>query len=408
MQACRVVWLRKVLFHIFLAFLIVSYTHLVAGEETPENQLERIGATGGPNNGNLSGQNKSARASTDAKLPSAEASVSFADFPNYFHDNDSYRHGPGDTGKPNNSSSSRFMKKKKSKTVSMNVDNVFDSDDKSHDASGDSNKLSLPSMSKLSRIQPKPRNSPGNLSFPVPETNVRNVMSENLGNANGDLSKLIGQGARPKGPQRATFPLQDNQNTVADVLVERRVKISNMEATSVDSGIGGTPRSDSGVDSAAKSEIETIIGQTENIKISEQQNTTFDANRLSLALSMFDPISSETAEGDQTLISLDDTQNSDILRDVLNKEENVNKTKRETVIIDDTMFPIPRNSSSSVDIPSSNGHDDDTSSVGSGNSGDDVPFAKSSRSASFDNISQKSEGKVCFYIYYGLVSGIAL
>lgn len=361
-------------------------TPLASGEETPENQLERIGATGGSS----SGQNKSSRASTDAKLPSAEASVSFADFPNYFHDNDSYRHGPGDVGKSSSGFVSSFMKKKKQKTVFMNVDGACESE--SNEASGDSNKLSLPVMSKHSRFQ-KLKNSPGILSFPVPETNTRNVLSENLGNANGDLSKLIGQGARPKGSQRATFPLQDNQNAVADVLVERRVKISNMEATSVDSGIGGTPRSDSGVDSTPKSDLELLVGQTENIKISEQQNTTFDANRLSLALSMFDPVSSETADEDQTLIDLDDTTNSDILRNVVIKDGNEVKSKRETVIIDDTMFPIPRNSASSLDITPSNGQDDDTSSVGSGNSGDDVPFAKSSRSASFDNISQKSEEK---------------
>jgi hypothetical protein len=142
--------------------------------------------------------------------------------------------------------------------------------------------------------------------LPVPDTNVRTVQSENLGNANGDLIKLTAHGARPKLLQNivnihlniflfllynskgtsicrptfcwtmsiATYPLFDNLNNSEEVIpVERRLKISNIEANSVDSGIGGMPRS----------EINSLNEQTGNIKITEQQNTKFNANRLSLA-----------------------------------------------------------------------------------------------------------------------------
>ncbi|CAC5390983.1 GTPase-activating protein and VPS9 domain-containing protein 1 [Mytilus coruscus] len=368
-------------------------TPLASGQETPENQLEKFDTAA---NGATSVINKQNKSSNEANLPSAEASVSFADFPNYFHDNDSYRHGPSDSKLGNTTSfTSRFLKKKRPKTVQMNVNNEFDGDDKTND-SGNSNKLSLPSTSKHTRFQQKPKNSPGNLSFAVPETSVRNVQSENFGSSNGDLVKTsISQGARPKVQQRATYPLFDNQSGSGEVQpVERRGKISNLEANSVDSGIG-TPRSDSGIDGNSRSEVGSLSEQTGNLKISEQQNTKFDANRLSLALSMFDPVSNENAEEDQTLISLDDseTNNTDIMRSVLNKRSSSNKDKRETVIIDDTMFPIPSKSDNSVDLLAAHDFNDDSSSAGSGNSGDDVPFAKSSRSASFDNISQKSEEK---------------
>jgi hypothetical protein len=88
---------------------------------------------------------------------------------------------------------------------------------------------------------------------------------------------LTAHDARPKLLQQVT-PLFDNQNNSEEVIpVERRLKISNIEANSVDSGIGGMPRS----------EINSLNEQTGNIKITEQQNTKFDANRLSLALSMY-------------------------------------------------------------------------------------------------------------------------
>lgn len=368
----------------------------VSGQETPENLLlDPFGATGSATNLSGATQNKSNKnSSSDAKLPSAEASVSFADFPNYFHDNDSYRHGPTESRSANTGS---FMKKKKQKTVQMNVDNVLDNDEKGKENNGDSNKLSLPSASKHTRFQQKIKNTPGNLTLPVPDTNVRTVQSENLGNVNGDLIKLTAHGARPKLFQRATYPLCDNQNNSEEVIpVERRGKISNIEANSVDSGIGGTPRS----------EIDSLNEQTGNIKISEQQNTKFDANRLSLALSMFDSISNENADEDQKLISLDDSaeNNPTILRAMVDKGNNSTKSKRETVIMGGAMFPNPRKSSNPIDIVLGlNGTDytddrresNDSSSAGSGNSGDEVPFAKSSRSASFDNISQKSEEKVC-------------
>ncbi|VDI53755.1 Hypothetical predicted protein [Mytilus galloprovincialis] len=368
-------------------------TPLASGQETPENQLEKFDTAA---NGAASVLSKPNKNSNEANLPSAEASVSFADFPNYFHDNDSYRHGPSDSKIGNTGSfTSRFLKKKRPKTVQMNVDNVFEGDDKTNDG-GNSNKLSLPSTSKHTRFQQKLKNAPGNLSFAVPETSVRNVQSENFGSSNGDLVKTsTGQGARPKVQQRATYPLFDNPSASGEVLpVERRGKISNLEANSVDSGIG-TPRSDSGIDGNSRSEVASLSEQTGNLKISEQQNTKFDANRLSLALSMFDPVSNENAEEDQTLISLDatETNNTDIMRSVLDKRSSSNKDKRETVIIDDTMFPIPSKSANSVDLLAANDFNDDSSSAGSGNSGDDVPFAKSSRSASFDNISQKSEEK---------------
>ncbi|CAG2223249.1 unnamed protein product [Mytilus edulis] len=339
-------------------------TPLASGQETPENQLEKFDTAA---NGAASVLSKPNKNSNEANLPSAEASVSFADFPNYFHDNDSYRHGPSDSKIGNTGSfTSRFLKKKRPKTVQMNVDNVFDGEDKTND-SGNSNKLSLPSTSKHTRFQQKLKNAPGNLSFAVPETSVRNVQSENFGSSNGDLVKTsTGQGARPKVQQRATYPLFDNPSASGEVLpVERRGKISNLEANSVDSGIG-TPRSDSGIDGNSRSEVASLSEQTGNLKISEQQNTKFDANRLSLALSMFDPVSNENAEEDQTLISLD-------------------ATKQTTLTLCD------RKSANSVDLLTANDFNDDSSSAGSGNSGDDVPFAKSSRSASFDNISQKSE-----------------
>jgi hypothetical protein len=56
-----------------------------SGQETPENLLlDPFGATGSATNLSGATQNKSNKNSnSDAKLPSAEASVSFADFPNY-------------------------------------------------------------------------------------------------------------------------------------------------------------------------------------------------------------------------------------------------------------------------------------------------------------------------------------
>jgi hypothetical protein len=49
----------------------------------------------------------------------------------------------------------------------MNVDNVFDSDEKGKENNGDSNKLSLPSASKHTRFQQKIKNTPGNLTYHV-------------------------------------------------------------------------------------------------------------------------------------------------------------------------------------------------------------------------------------------------
>jgi hypothetical protein len=335
-----------------------------SGQEPPENLLfDPFGATGSATNLSGATQNKSNKNSnSDATLPSNEASVSFADFPNYFHGIDSYRHGPTESRSANTGS-------------------------------------------KHTRFQQKIKNTSGNLTLPVPDTNVKTVQSENLGNANGDLIKLTAHDARPKLLQQVT-PLFDNQNNSEEVIpVERRVKISNIEANSVDSGIGGTPRS----------EINSLNEQTRNIKISEQQNTKIYANKLSLSLSMFDPISNGNADEGQKLTSsiFDSAENNPtILRAIVDKGNNSTKSKRETVIIGETMFPNPLKSSNPIDIVLGlNGTDytddqresDDSSNAGSGSSGDEVPFAKSSRSASFDNISQKSEEKVCLIFFYSLI-----
>jgi hypothetical protein len=339
-----------------------------SGQEPPENLLlDLFGATGSATNLSGATQNKSNKNSnSDATLPSNEASVSVADFPNYFHGIDIYRHGPTESRSANTGS-------------------------------------------KHTRFQQKIKNTPGNLTLPVPDTNVRTVQSENLGNANGDLIKLTAHDARPKLLQRVTYPLSDNQNNSEEVIpVERHVKISNIEANSVDSRIGGTPRS----------EINSLNEQTRNIKISEQQNTKFNANRLSLSLSMFDPISNENADENQKLTSsifVSAENNPTILRAIVDKGNNSTKSKRKTVIIGETMFPNPLKSSNPIDIVLGlNGTDytddqresDDSSNAGSGNSGDEVPFAKSSRSASFDNISQKSEEKVCLIFFYSLIKVI--
>ena len=64
----------------------IEDTPLASGQEPPENLLfDPFGATGSATNLSGATQNKSNKNSnSDATLPSNEASVSFADFPNYF------------------------------------------------------------------------------------------------------------------------------------------------------------------------------------------------------------------------------------------------------------------------------------------------------------------------------------
>jgi hypothetical protein len=68
-----------------------------------------------------------------------------------------------------------------------------------------------------------------------------------------------------------TYPLFDNQNNSEEVIpVERRVKISNIEANSVDSGIGGTPRS----------EINSLNEQTSAFPLEIGSNILSDSDNL--------------------------------------------------------------------------------------------------------------------------------
>ncbi|XP_056011330.1 GTPase-activating protein and VPS9 domain-containing protein 1-like isoform X6 [Ostrea edulis] len=150
--------------------------------------------------------------------------------------------------------------------------------------------------------------------------------------------------------------------------------------SSSDSGFGGTPQS---IDSQS---LDSLIETSTNVKFSEQQNTTFNTKRLSAALAMFDPVSTDSSENaPDTLI--------DIREDKMENDHSAVKSWADSAASLQEAFKVDTLISveESKTTPPVRSRQDSLTSDSSGSDG--VPFAKSSRSASFDNVSEKSEEK---------------
>ncbi|XP_033725234.1 GTPase-activating protein and VPS9 domain-containing protein 1-like isoform X1 [Pecten maximus] len=251
-------------------------------------------------------------------------------------------------------------------------------------------------------------------------------------------------GAKPKDKQRATFAgfgsSQQQQQTGLDLTGFAPVKPSQKHKQ-VLSWAG--PVSDQAPFAAnntgslssnnSQTDLDILTEQTRNVKLSEQQNTTMvDTRRLSAALSMFDPV----VGGDSGDL-LDDVSHcsasSKEMIGTLSSINNDNKKMDTEPLIQfadqseaassqsankDVKIPVPRrisntgvpeilspSSSSGVGIPVNGNESEEgmiekrrgsvtsSHSSGSENTSDGAPFTKSSRSASFDNMSQRSEEK---------------
>ncbi|KAK3088488.1 hypothetical protein FSP39_019810 [Pinctada imbricata] len=225
-------------------------------------------------------------------------------------------------------------------------------------------------------------------------------------------------GARPKqrsscpqiGSRDKDFIRKENEQKKARSVIEWTASCST------DSGIGGTPHSlesqsmDSLLvqnDRSSQQSMDSFADQSGVLKISEQQNTNFNANRLSEALSMFDPYSSDSHTNvDTSSIRTDsslfphsesDRSSNEVWDPLLNSARDMGESRSKS---DAPIFcPIPIKPSVPGPLNAATesliqlGDRDSitsTNSTGSGNTSDGAPFAKSSRSASFDNI---SEGK---------------
>ncbi|XP_065933547.1 GTPase-activating protein and VPS9 domain-containing protein 1 isoform X4 [Magallana gigas] len=146
-----------------------------------------------------------------------------------------------------------------------------------------------------------------------------------------------------------------------------------------DSGFGGTPRS---IDSQS---LDSLIDTSNNVKLSEQQNTAFSTKRLSVI--MYDPIPTESTESTtETLINLGGDENSD--QSSVKTWADSAASLQQTFQVD-SLIDVKEGNTKGGPLPRS--RQDSLTSDSSGS--DAVPFAKSSRSASFDNVSDKSEEK---------------
>lgn len=146
-----------------------------------------------------------------------------------------------------------------------------------------------------------------------------------------------------------------------------------------DSGFGGTPRS---IDSQS---LDSLIDTSNNVKLSEQQNTAFSTKRLSVI--MYDPIPTESTESTtETLINLGGDENSD--QSAVKTWADSAASLQQTFQVD-SLIDVKEGNTKGGPLPRS--RQDSLTSDSSGS--DAVPFAKSSRSASFDNVSDKSEEK---------------
>ena len=139
--------------------------------------------------------------------------------------------------------------------------------------------------------------------------------------------------------------------------------------------------------------MDSLPDQTGVLKLTEQQNTNFDANRLSAALTMFDPYTSTDTHVQSNLFT--PVERDEEGWDPLINAGGDSKQSKSPVVV----CPIPQKA-----LPAESGQTtvqgsdsllllgdrdslNSTTSTGSGNTSDGVPFAKSSRSASFDNVS---------------------
>lgn len=152
-----------------------------------------------------------------------------------------------------------------------------------------------------------------------------------------------------------------------------------------DSGFGGTPRS---IDSQS---LDSLIDTSNNVKLSEQQNTAFSTKRLSVI--MYDPIPTESTESTtETLINLGGDENSD--QSAVKTWADSAASLQQTFQVD-SLIDVKEGKTKGGPLPRS--RQDSLTSDSSGS--DAVPFAKSSRSASFDNVSDKSEEKVWIHTW---------
>ncbi|XP_062567708.1 GTPase-activating protein and VPS9 domain-containing protein 1-like isoform X3 [Saccostrea cucullata] len=152
--------------------------------------------------------------------------------------------------------------------------------------------------------------------------------------------------------------------------------------SSSDSGFGGTPQS------LESQSLDSLIDTSCNVKFSEQQNTTFNTKRLSAALAMFDPVATETVgSSSNTLIDLEDNKEDSEQSAVKTWADSAASLQKTFQV--DTLIDLKEEESK--DTPPNRSRQNSLTSDSSGSDG--VPFAKSSRSASFDNVSEKSEEK---------------
>ncbi|XP_069121430.1 GTPase-activating protein and VPS9 domain-containing protein 1-like isoform X3 [Argopecten irradians] len=284
------------------------------------------------------------------------------------------------------------------------------------------------------------------LSVPDPKSSSHSSdRSYSTGTAeNLSFRNPVYNGAKPKEKQRATFagfgPSQQQHQTGLDLTGFAPVKqsqkhkqvlswagpVANEQASLTTNTTGGSLSSNN-----SQTDLDLLTEQTGNVKLSEQQNTTLaDTRRLSAALSMFDPVvDGENDSGDlldsvshcsasskemiDTLSSVSEDKKMD--SEPLIQFADQNEAASSQSANKDVKIPVPRRVSNTgvpeILSPSSNNGDvsvngdegggtekrrgslTSSHSSGSENTSDGAPFTKSSRSTSFDNVSQRSEEK---------------
>ncbi|XP_062567706.1 GTPase-activating protein and VPS9 domain-containing protein 1-like isoform X1 [Saccostrea cucullata] len=191
----------------------------------------------------------------------------------------------------------------------------------------------------------------------------------------------------PKPTERVSCPTISNTKKEYDERNQgnkksRSAVVYGATYSSSDSGFGGTPQS------LESQSLDSLIDTSCNVKFSEQQNTTFNTKRLSAALAMFDPVATETVgSSSNTLIDLEDNKEDSEQSAVKTWADSAASLQKTFQV--DTLIDLKEEESK--DTPPNRSRQNSLTSDSSGSDG--VPFAKSSRSASFDNVSEKSEEK---------------
>ncbi|XP_021376141.1 GTPase-activating protein and VPS9 domain-containing protein 1-like isoform X2 [Mizuhopecten yessoensis] len=251
-------------------------------------------------------------------------------------------------------------------------------------------------------------------------------------------------GAKPKEKQRATFAgfghSQQQQQASLDLTgfapvkpSQKHKQVLSWAGPVTDQASFATNNQGSPSSNNSQTDLDILSEQMGNVKLSEQQNTTLvDTRRLSAALSMFDPVvagdsgdllddmSHCSASSKEMIGTLSNMNNDDKKMDAepLIQFTDRSEAASSQVANKDLKIPVPMRVSNTgaheLLSPSAaseggspvNGDEakedviekrrdsvSSSHSSGSGNTSDGAPFTKSSRSASFDNMSQRSEEK---------------